>query len=69
MGAYWRRPQAYLDPGVRGVLSMFTTAPDVEPGLARLRRDLENGTWDQRYGRLLQRTELDVGYRLIVATR
>ena len=36
-------------------------------GLGRLRRDLEDGTWAQRHGHLLDRTELDLGYRLIVA--
>ena len=33
-GAYWRRPQAYLDPAVRGALSTFTNIGDVETGLA-----------------------------------
>jgi SAM-dependent methyltransferase len=67
LGAYWRRPEAYLDPAVRGAMSTFTKIGDVEPGVARLRRDLEDGTWIRRHGALLERESLDLGYRLIVA--
>jgi SAM-dependent methyltransferase len=69
LGAYWRRPEAYLDPGVRGAMSTFSKIRDVEPGLARLRRDLADGTWLRRHGDLLDRTELDLGYRLVVSRR
>lgn len=67
LGAYWRRPAAYLDPAVRAGMSTFTKLAAVEPGLARLRRDLADGTWTRRHGHLLDRTELDLGYRLVVA--
>src|SRR5262245_15832493 len=67
LGAYWRRPEAYLDAGVRGAISTFTKLRDVEPGLARLRKDLTDGTWERRHGRLRKMTELDLGYRLVVA--
>ena len=67
LGAYWRRPQAYLDPAVRGAISTFGKIGDVEPGLARLRRDLEDGTWTRRHGPLLTRPALDLGYRLAVS--
>lgn len=67
LGAYWRRPHAYLDEGVRGAISTFSIIGDVEPGLARLRADLEDGTWDRRYGHLSRQTELDLGYRLVIA--
>lgn len=33
----------------------------------RRRADLETGTWRRRYGHLLSRTELEPGYRLVVA--
>jgi len=39
----------------------------LERGLARLRNDLDSGAWRRRYGGLLSREELDVGYRLVVA--
>jgi hypothetical protein len=67
LGAYWRRPDAYLDAGVRGAISTFAKLEDPGPGLARLRRDLEDGTWERRNADLLGRTDLDLGYRLVVA--
>ena len=67
LGAYWRRPQAYLDPGVRGAVSTFAKIADVDLGVARLRRDLEDGTWQRRHGHLLDRHEIDLGYRLVIA--
>jgi len=42
---------------------------DVEAGLARLRGDLEDGTWERRHGHLLRQSELDLGYRLVIARR
>jgi SAM-dependent methyltransferase len=69
LGAYWRRPYAYLDPGVRGAISTFAKIGDVESGLARLRGDLANDTWERRYGHLMGKSELDLGYRLVIAHR
>ena len=65
--AYWRRPHAYLDPGVRGAISAFAKYAAPDAGLAKLRRDLDDGTWMARNGHLLSQRELDLGYRLIVA--
>lgn len=67
LGAYWRRPHAYLDAGVRGAISTFAKLPNVDAGLARLRADLADGTWESRYGHLLHQTTLDLGYRLVIA--
>jgi len=67
LGAYWRRPEAYLDAGVRGAISTFTKLADVEPGLARLRQDLADGTWERRNAALLARPALDLGYRLLIS--
>ena len=71
LGAYWRRPHAYLDAGVRSAISTFAkmTPSDVEAGLERLRRDLEDGTWARRYGDLLDRSEIDLGYRIVIAAK
>jgi SAM-dependent methyltransferase len=69
LGAYWRRPEAYLDAGVRGAISTFTKLADVGAGLARLRADLADGSWERRHGQLRTRTTLDLGYRLVVAER
>ena len=69
LGAYWRRPEAYLDEEVRRGISSFSQSPDkvVESGLAKLRCDLESGAWLQRHFDLLNKDELDLGYRLVVA--
>jgi SAM-dependent methyltransferase len=71
LGAYWRRPHAYLDAGVRSAISTFAkmTPSAVEAGLERLRRDLEDGTWARRYGHLLDRSAIDLGYRIVVAAK
>ena len=66
VGAYWRRPEAYLDPGVRGAMSTFSKLGDAEPDLARLHRDLADGTWRRRHADLLDLEELDLGYRLVI---
>jgi SAM-dependent methyltransferase len=67
--AFWRRPEMYLDPAVRSASSTFASLPrdKVEPGIERLRRDLESGNWHRTYGDLLLREKVDYGYRLIVA--
>jgi len=67
--AYWRRPHAYLEQRVRDSISVFHRLPpaEVATAMARLRRDLEDGGWDERYGVLRDKAELDVGLRLVVA--
>ncbi len=67
LGACWRRPEAFLDERVRGAMSTFSRLSDTERGLAQLSADLESGNWRRKYGALLSETELDLGYRLIVA--
>ncbi|MET7934353.1 methyltransferase domain-containing protein [Streptomyces sp. NPDC005322] len=67
--AFWRRPEAYLDPGVRAGMSMLAQTGEevIRPGLARLADDLSSGLWHERHADLLDRETLDVGYRLLVA--
>jgi len=68
-GAYWRRPERYLDPAVRASISTFAMLPAavVERGMARLAVDLASGAWAARNAQLLQRDDLDLAYRLIVS--
>jgi SAM-dependent methyltransferase len=67
-GAYWRRPERYLEPEVRAGISTCAMLGDaLAPGLARLRADLASGAWRDRNADLLELDELDVGYRLLVA--
>jgi SAM-dependent methyltransferase len=69
--AFWRRPEAYLDPAVRAGISTLAKRTDAElaDGLARLRADIDSGAWARRHADLLERDELDLGYRLIVGVR
>jgi hypothetical protein len=64
LGAYWRRPESYLDAEIRSAISAFA-AIDAEAGLARLRTDLSSGRWAERNRHLLALDALDVGYRLV----
>jgi SAM-dependent methyltransferase len=68
-GAYWRRPEMYLDPVAQQAISSLALLPEVvrERGLAALRADLESGAWAQRHADLLERESLDLGYRAVVA--
>ncbi|MEM8799757.1 MAG: methyltransferase domain-containing protein [Pseudomonadota bacterium] len=68
LGAYWRRPAAYLDEKVRAAISSFWAMDDISAGLDRLEHDLKTDVWQQRYGHLFEREQLDVGYRMITAT-
>jgi SAM-dependent methyltransferase len=67
--AYWRRPEAYLDPAVRQSISGIALLQDgtAERAMKRLRADLESGKWHERNAGLLHLDELDVGYRLVIA--
>jgi SAM-dependent methyltransferase len=67
--AFWRRPEAYLDPVVRSGISMLVQTGDevLRPGLGRLAADLESGSWHDRHRDLLGREDFDAGYRLLVA--
>lgn len=67
--AYWRRPAAYLDPGVRRCISGLArlSAKDLDPGLKRLREDLDTGAWEIRHRDLNSLKALDAGLRLVVA--
>jgi SAM-dependent methyltransferase len=65
--AYWRRPEAYLDPYIRSGSSSFWAIGNTETGLQKLKRDIETGEWGRRYAELLTLDEYDTGYRLVVA--
>jgi SAM-dependent methyltransferase len=68
-GAYWRRPRAYLEPGVRAGISVFARIgeDEVAEGMARLEADCARDAWSRRHARLLDRDELDLGYRIAIA--
>ena len=68
-GAYWRRPEAYLDPTVRSGISVFAqlSSDSVDHAIEALSADLETGRWQERHRELLTRDELHLGYYVIVA--
>src|SRR5262245_56504711 len=48
LGAFWARPEAYLDPAVRRGISTFGMLPPavVDRAVARLADDLRSGVWE-----------------------
>jgi SAM-dependent methyltransferase len=69
LGAFWARPEVYLDAHARAGMSTFAflDPADVERGVERLRSDLQDGSWHKRHGALLKSSALDLGYRLVVS--
>lgn len=69
LGAYWRRPSAYLEARVRRTISPLAMIGDDDllNGLRHLSDDLRSGAWESAHSWLLELDELDVGYRLVVA--
>ena len=65
LGAYWRRPYAYLDSVVRSGMSSFARISEVESRIEELRKDLASGVWERSHGHLLGADTLDIGYRLV----
>jgi SAM-dependent methyltransferase len=68
--AYWRRPEAYLDPAVRNAISALArlTEGEIQPGLDRLARDLATGVWHREHAALLECETYDAGYRLVISS-
>ena len=66
--AYWCRPEAYTDPAMQRSMSMLALLPEAvrARGAARLASDLHAGSWNARHAHLLEQTEADYGYRLVV---
>jgi len=68
LGAFWRRPEAYLIPAVRQAMSGFAQLPPgvADAGLSRLADDLRSGRWNARFGASAQAESADLGYRLVI---
>jgi SAM-dependent methyltransferase len=67
LGSFWAHPERVLDEGARNATSGFARQPPevVERVVDAVRSDLDDGTWDRKYGHLRQLTEFDAGLRLI----
>ena len=68
-GAYWRRPEMYLDPLAQRAISSLEMLPDAvkDRAFGALRADLDSGAWAAKHADLLERESLDLGYRLVSA--
>jgi SAM-dependent methyltransferase len=67
--AFWRRPEAMLDPEVRACQSMWALLDTgvEERIVARLRADLESGAWDAEHGYLREMDSFDGALRLVIS--
>lgn len=65
LAAFWRRPDAYLNPRIRAAMSSFHAIGNITLELSRLASDLADGTWESRNADLLDLDERDCGYRLV----
>lgn len=66
--AWWRRPEAYLDPRVRAGISGIARLPSatVDRAVTRLADDLASGAWHRVHQGLLSNDTIDAGYRIVV---
>jgi len=71
LGAYWRRPEAFLDPIVRKSVSTFSkmSKRDLDLGLEKLQADMESGVWAERHAHPKNCGALDLGYRIVSCGR
>jgi SAM-dependent methyltransferase len=67
--AYYGRPEMFLDPGARAANSAwsFVGAEAEERFVRDLERDLDDGTWDRRHGRLRTQPTFDGSLRLVIS--
>jgi SAM-dependent methyltransferase len=67
--AFWRRPEALLDPRVRGAQSMWRLLdPGVEARIVeRLASALQSGGWDAEHGHLREQDSFDGALRLVIS--
>jgi hypothetical protein len=66
---FYARPEAFLDPVVRQAQSAwdFISPESAAAALDRLRRDLESGEWDRRFGHLRSQPDFIGALRLIIS--
>lgn len=69
--AFYGRPEAFLDPEVRKAQSAwgFLEKGKEQEIVNRLKKGLESGEWDQRFGHLRKQETLTCALRLIVAKK
>jgi SAM-dependent methyltransferase len=67
--AFWRRPEALLDPAIRGAQSMWALLePGVEQRIVeRLATALDCGAWDAEHGHLREQDTFAGALRLVIS--
>jgi hypothetical protein len=67
--ALWARPELLFDEEIVQPMWVWQSISEESrrAGRERLAADLQAGTWEERYGHLRVREELDVGLRLVVS--
>lgn len=67
--AFWRRPEALLDPAVRAAQSMWALLPaGVEERIVRRLADaLDSGAWEAEHGHLRAQDAFDGALRLVIS--
>jgi SAM-dependent methyltransferase len=67
--AFWKRPEALLDPEVRSAQSIWALLePAVERRIIeRLTAALQSGAWDAQHGYLREQDSLDGALRLVIS--
>jgi SAM-dependent methyltransferase len=67
--AFWRRPEALLDPSIRSAQSMWRLLDaGVEARMVqRLAAALESGGWDAEHGHLREQDSFDGALRLVIS--
>jgi SAM-dependent methyltransferase len=67
--AFWRRPEALLDPAVRGAQSMWALLDSGQEQrmIERLAAALDDGAWDAEHGHLRHQDSYQGALRLIIS--
>lgn len=67
--AYWARPEAFLDDGIRAAQATWKSLPSgVESrAIGNLAADLASGAWDERHGHLRRQPSYDAGLVMVVS--
>ena len=67
--ALWARPEMLFDEEVVRPMWVWQSISETarREGRERLAADIKTGAWDERYGYLREKQELDVGLRLVVS--
>jgi len=67
--SFWAHPERVLDAGARDGTSGFARMPQdvVDRVVDAVRRDLNDGAWDERHGHLRELEEYDAGLRLVTS--